>query len=133
MFEKFSILDIDSSGRGGEYTVQVRTNCLYVDLYIAKGYQSTGGIWLDERCRSVDRRQLWKCPCCTQVSQFTGCAECIVDWHKERWCRVTGAIVTRSFDFSGSDNFCLDTIYVKYSSFENEIATRKFLYILALQ
>lgn len=32
MFEKFSILDIDSSGSGGEYTVQVRIN-VYILIF----------------------------------------------------------------------------------------------------
>jgi alpha,alpha-trehalase len=33
MFEKFSAFDVDSGGRGGEYTVQVRSQrCYYIGL-----------------------------------------------------------------------------------------------------
>lgn len=52
MFEKFSILDVDSSGRGGEYTVQTGfgwTNG--VVLYIASTY---GKVLAAPDCPPID-------------------------------------------------------------------------------
>ena len=59
MFEKFSNLDVDSAGRGGEYTVQVREKSRMRPVIFVCGYFPvtdviTGWIRLDEWCCPVD-------------------------------------------------------------------------------
>jgi len=49
MFEKFSIVDIDSAGRGGEYTVQVRAIDIIGDTLLKllqAGFGWTNGVVL---------------------------------------------------------------------------------------
>jgi hypothetical protein len=51
MFEKFSNLDVDSAGRGGEYTVQVRIICgvIYIFPLHAHHVILTGWLRMDQR------------------------------------------------------------------------------------
>ena len=58
MFEKFSNLDIDSAGRGGEYTVQVSVNVYSLVLW-PLNYHWQGWLWLDKRRGSLGCEELW--------------------------------------------------------------------------
>ena len=58
MYEKFSSLDIDSAGGGGEYTVQV-TYYFPSFLGIAVLIIAVGWVWLDERSSALDHEYLW--------------------------------------------------------------------------
>jgi alpha,alpha-trehalase len=73
MFEKFSNLDIDSAGRGGEYTVQVRTSemwlfCVFTDVIRKAGFGWTNGValWIASNYGKVAVAPL--CPNLLEVS-----------------------------------------------------------------
>lgn len=57
MFEKFNTTDVNSSGSGGEYTVQVRVLAPY-SLELMLMLHCAGWIRVDERCRTLDCGQL---------------------------------------------------------------------------
>lgn len=57
MFEKFSNLDVDSAGSGGEYTVQVGTVLLSMYGLMTR---LPGWLRMDKRCRSLGGEQLWR-------------------------------------------------------------------------
>lgn len=60
MYEKFSILEVDSAGSGGEYTVQV--GLLYVIFSFGCGVDRfPGWIRVDKRSRALDREHVWQC------------------------------------------------------------------------
>ena len=68
MFEKFSNLDIDSAGSGGEYTVQVRDY-----ITINERFDLTrlpGWLRMDKRCPSLGGEQLWRSTGRTAMSRL---------------------------------------------------------------
>ena len=52
MFEKFSNLDVDSAGGGGEYTVQVRISCYFLLAVLTDIYYLVHRMDLDGRTES---------------------------------------------------------------------------------
>ena len=61
MYEKFSILNIDSAGGGGEYTVQV--SIVPVAVFVCKSlmiYPLVGWFWMDQRSSIMGCEQLWQ-------------------------------------------------------------------------
>jgi len=77
MFEKFSAFDIDSAGRGGEYTVQVSCASLRcrdeMSTLLKFLLYFVGWIWLDQWCSSLDCELLRLCDPSTGVPNFNDC------------------------------------------------------------
>lgn len=67
MFEKFSNLDIDSAGRGGEYVVQVRISVSRGAPFLLTSHGSLGRFRLDKRRLVMDSQQLRQCTCCSPM------------------------------------------------------------------
>lgn len=71
MFEKFSVLDVDAAGRGGEYTVQVCfssfslpsfTRRSLITQHFSHVFPPSGRLWMDERRRVVGCGGVWTGP-----------------------------------------------------------------------